>query len=137
MPTVEAPYLIDFPALGDASIGYLSVADLAGELPFVARRVFWTWATPTSVTRGRHAHLTTEVVLVAVSGAIHVATESAGGDTVEFRLDSPARGLYLPPRCWRTMSYSPSAVQLAFASTPYSADDYIRSYEAFRALGDS
>jgi hypothetical protein len=75
-------------------------------------------------------------VLVAVSGEIEVRTEVPGGGSAAFTLDRPDRGLYLPPLCWRVMSYSPAAVQLAFASTPYAAEDYIRSYDAFRALSE-
>ena len=103
-------------------------------MPFEVKRVFWTYGTPPDVTRGGHAHYRTETVLVAVSGRIVVSTALVGGAPVEFVLDTPSRGLYLPPRCWRTMKYTASAVQIAFESTDYSAEDYIRSLDDFRGM---
>jgi len=51
------------------------------------------------------------------------------------RLDSPCTGLYLPPMTWGVQyKYTEDAVLLVFASHPYEAGDYIRSYEEFRSL---
>jgi len=128
------PRVIEFPSIGDASTGILTVAALYRDIPFAVRRVFWTYGTPPDVTRGRHAHYRTETVLVAVSGKIIVSTEFPGGELEKFTLDSPARGLYLPPLCWRTMRYTASAVQVTFESEDYSDEDYIRSLDDFRAM---
>jgi len=130
------PRVIEFRPFGDASTGILTVAALQRDIPFAVRRVFWTYGTPPDVTRGRHAHHRTESVLVAVSGTVIVSTELPGGELEEFTLDSPHRGLYLPPLCWRTMRYTASAVQVAFESEDYSDEDYIRSLDHFRAMGD-
>ena len=129
--------MIEFVPIGDASTGFLTVAALQGDIPFKVRRVFWTYSTPPDVTRGGHAHYRTETVLVAVSGKIVVSTELVGGALVEFVLDTPSRGLYLPPLCWRTMKYTVSAVQIAFESTEYSEEDYIFSMDDFRAMRNS
>jgi hypothetical protein len=130
------PRVIEFPQFGDASTGILTVAALQRVMPFAVTRVFWTYGTPPDVTRGRHAHYRTETVLVAVSGRIVVSTELPGGELEEFTLDSPDRGVYLPPLCWRTMRYTDSAVQVAFESNDYINEDYIRSLDDFRAMGD-
>ncbi len=131
---VSKPRVIEFVPIGDASTGFLTVAALRRDMPFEVKRVFWTYGTPPDVTRGGHAHYRTETVLVAVSGRIVVSTELVGGAPVEFVLDTPSRGLYLPPRCWRTMKYTASAVQIAFESTDYSAEDYIHSLDEFRSM---
>lgn len=125
------PYLLDFAKLGAPDIGYISVGEAPG-LPFAVRRVFWTYYTPESILRGRHAHHRTEQVLVAVTGRIIVTTELADGALQTFRLEHPAVGLYVPPGCWHTMQYSPATVQLVLASTTFDAADYIRDYEEFR-----
>ena len=130
------PRVIEFPSFGDASTGILTVADLQRDIPFEVRRVFWTYGTPPNVTRGRHAHYRTETLLVAVSGRIVVSTELPDGELEEFILDSPDQGLYLPPLCWHTMRYTGSAVQVAFESNDYINEDYIRSLDDFRAMGD-
>ncbi|HEX8507112.1 MAG TPA: FdtA/QdtA family cupin domain-containing protein [Hymenobacter sp.] len=127
------PYLIQFPKLGTPDIGYISVGESAKDpLPFAVQRVFWTYYTPESIVRGRHAHRRTEQVLIAVSGRIIVTTELANGDIQIFRLEDPFVGLYVPPYAWHTMQYSHTAVQLILASQPYAEDDYIRDFEVFR-----
>ena len=133
MTDYTAPYLIEFPKLGSPGIGYISVGENdKALLPFAVQRVFWTYYTPESIVRGRHAHHQTEQILVAVAGRITVTTEMANGDIQLFRLEDPNVGLYVPPSAWHTMQYSHTAVQLVLASHPYIEGDYIRDYKAFR-----
>ncbi|MBJ6108303.1 FdtA/QdtA family cupin domain-containing protein [Hymenobacter sp. BT523] len=133
MADYPAPHLIHFPKLGDPGIGYISVGEnVQDSLPFAVQRVFWTYYTPESIVRGRHAHHRTEQVLIAVAGRIIVTTELADGDIQIHRLEDPYVGLYIPPCAWHTMQYSHTAVQLALASQPYREDDYIRDYDTFR-----
>jgi mannose-6-phosphate isomerase-like protein (cupin superfamily) len=134
MSSLVTPYLIELPKLGNPSIGYISVSEQQRQLPFVAERVFWTYYTPESIVRGRHAHHITEQVLVAVAGRIIVTTEMPDGTVSVFRLEDPNTGVYIPPHAWHTMQYSHTAVQLAFASTAYDEADYIRSYDDFRRI---
>ncbi len=132
---MQDPILIQFPKLGEPNTGYISVADeLQPHVPFPVRRIFWTYYTPESIVRGRHAHYQTEQVLVAVAGRITVTTESADGLIQTFRLEDPHVGLYVPPHVWHTMQYSHSAVQLVLASQPYEESDYIRSYDKFHEV---
>ena len=128
------PYLISFPKLGDSSIGYISVTEQARLVPFEVRRIFWTYYTPESIVRGRHAHHQTEQVLIAAAGRITVTTELADGSSEIFRLEDPNMGLYVPPHAWHTMQYSHSAVQLVLASSVYEEADYIRKYEDFKRI---
>ncbi|RYU76066.1 sugar 3,4-ketoisomerase [Hymenobacter persicinus] len=129
---MRKPYLLDFPKLGRADVGYMAVLDGPGVLPFEVKRLFWTYDTPEMIVRGRHAHHQTEQVLVAVAGRILVTTEMPDGEIQLFVLDSPQQGLYVPAHAWHTMQYSRAAVQLVLASTPYSEPDYIRDYATFK-----
>lgn len=131
---MKHPYLIEFPKLGAPEIGYISVTEQLKQMPFEVQRTFWTYYTPESIVRGRHAHFRTEQVLVAVSGRIIVTTELPDGTVEVHRLEDPHVGLYVPPHAWHTMQYSHSAVQLVFASLPYDEQDYIRQYEKFREV---
>jgi dTDP-4-dehydrorhamnose 3,5-epimerase-like enzyme len=126
----ESPCIINFKSIGQWEIGYISVAD-SESMPFPIKRVFWSYYTPHHITRGRHAHRKLEQVLVAVSGIIKVKTESRSGDKQEFILDSPSKGLYLPPPFWHVMEFSHNAVLMCLASTPYDESDYIREYDNF------
>jgi dTDP-4-dehydrorhamnose 3,5-epimerase-like enzyme len=128
------PYIIDFSKHGDSSIGYISVAEIEKHIPYDIERIFWTYYTPESIVRGRHAHHKTEQVLLAVAGRIVVTTELANGETNVFTLDKPNVGVYIPPHAWHTMQYSHNAVQLVLASTVYDEKDYIRSYDEFKKI---
>lgn len=135
MQSYKEPHIIDFSKLGDTTIGYISIAQWnSPPLPFDLRRVFWTYHTPESIVRGRHAHYSTEQVLIAVSGRIVVTTESVDGNVHSFVLDRPDKGLYIPPNVWHTMQYAHTAVQLVFASTEFSEKDYIRDYSKFKEV---
>ena len=131
--TYKQPHLIKFTGIGDSQVGYISVAQNNG-LPFKVERMFWTYYTPESITRGRHAHHKTEQLLIAVAGKIIVRTEAATGETMEFVLERPDEGVYIPPNVWHTMQYSHTAVQLVLASTPYDASDYIRDFDRFKEV---
>lgn len=127
------PRVLSLPKLGAPDIGYITVLESGNYLPFTIARTFWTYYTPESIVRGRHAHYRTEQVLVALAGRIIVTTEQADGTLETFRLESPDTGLYVPPSVWHTMQYSHTAVQLVLASTTYEESDYIRDFEHFRA----
>jgi len=130
----DEPKILPFQVRGSGAEGYLTVAAVQQDIPFVIRRVFWTYFTPQDISRGRHAHYKTEMVLVAVHGQIRLSAELLHGGSFDFVLDKPTEGLYLPPLCWHTMTYSRDAVQVVLASTDYDAADYIRDYAVFRSL---
>jgi dTDP-4-dehydrorhamnose 3,5-epimerase-like enzyme len=126
------PHLIDLNRIGDLETGYITVPS-PNQLPFEVKRFFWTYFTPESIVRGRHAHHKTEQILIAVSGRIIVVTEIED-EVMTFVLEKPNVGLYVPPNAWHTMQYSHNAVQFAFTSTFYDADDYIRDYNVFKKV---
>lgn len=130
----QKPYTLELPMLGDSSIGYLSIVDFKDMLPFEPLRIYWTYFTPESIVRGRHAHHKTEQILLAVSGIILVNIETMDGELYTYKLDKPNMGVYLPPLTWHTMQYSHAAVQLIIASTSYDESDYIRDYTVFETL---
>jgi dTDP-4-dehydrorhamnose 3,5-epimerase-like enzyme len=133
MKEYTKPYLVEFPKIGDSTVGFISIAESTGNIPFEIKRVFWTYFTPESVVRGRHAHHQTEQILLAIAGRIIVTTETRDGEIQTFILDRPNVGVYIPPEAWHTMQYSHVAVQMVLTSTHYDENDYIRNYETFRA----
>ncbi|SNR69794.1 MULTISPECIES: sugar 3,4-ketoisomerase [Hymenobacter] len=128
------PHLITFPTTGESGTGYIAVAEAGASIPFTTQRSYWTYFTPESIVRGRHAHYRTEQVLVAVAGRIVVLTEMPNQELQTFVLEKPNVGVYIPPYCWHTMQYSHNAVQLVLASTLYEEADYIREYAEFKRL---
>lgn len=128
------PYLIQFNTHGELASGYLAVAQIEQDIPFEIKRVFWTYFTPQSVIRGRHAHYQTSMVLIAVHGKIELRTEMLDGQKQQFILDRPDVGVYMPSLTWHTMKYSHDAVQVVITDTVYQPADYIRNYEDFEGL---
>jgi hypothetical protein len=125
--------LINFSMHGDSRTGYIGVYENHPNMPFLVKRVFWTFDTPEEILRGRHAHLLTEQILIALNGIIHVTTETPQGKVEIFTLDNPSTGLYVPANCWHTMQYNEKAIQLVLASTTFDEADYIRDYATYKA----
>ena len=133
MKSYNQPHVVPLPKLGESATGYITVGD-SNMVPFSIKRTFWTYYTPESIVRGRHAHHQTEQFLIAVCGKIIVNTETADKQIQTFVLSDPTQGLYIPPNVWHTMQYSHNAVQLVLASTDYDEKDYIRNYDDFLSI---
>lgn len=127
---ISSPQKITLNKHGAPVIGYLT-APTAAEIPFTVKRVFWTYFTPERITRGRHAHKKTTIVVFALTGKITIATEMLDGTKKTFVLDKPNVGLLIPPMVWHTQRYSHTAIQIALASHPYNEKEYIRDYKEF------
>ncbi|MFN3020959.1 sugar 3,4-ketoisomerase [Chryseobacterium sp. TY3] len=132
MDNNNIPHLIEFPKIGKPELGFISVAEKAN-LPFVPKRIYWTYFTPEDVERGGHSHFDLHQILIAVSGKIEVTTELLDGQKETFILEKPNVGLFIPKMCWRTMKYTHNAVQMCIASNEYDENDYIRDYQIFLA----
>jgi WxcM-like, C-terminal len=124
--------IIEFPALGKSSLGFISVAEESINVPFEIKRVYWTYFTPNDVQRGGHAHKELQQIIFAVSGVIYCTTEDSSGNKERFILDKPHLGLYMPTYTWGDIRFSHSAVLLCLASDIYKEDDYIRDYQEFQ-----
>lgn len=111
--------------------GALNVLEIAKEMPFECKRVFWTYTIPRGSVRGEHAHILCEEFLVSVSGIVTVKVDN-GVNQDEIVLDSPSKGIHLPAGCWTEQyGHSEDSVLLVLASRPYEDEDYIRTYDEF------
>lgn len=130
MKDYTSPFLIEFPKIGSPALGYISVAENEN-LPFIPKRIYWTYFTPEEIERGGHSHYDLQQILIAVAGRIQVTTQLLSGKKETFILEKPNVGLYIPKMCWRDMKYSHNAVQICVASIEYDEKDYIRDYAEF------
>lgn len=111
--------------------GVLTAIEVGREIAFEVRRIFYMH--DVVAPRGAHAHRDTEQLLVATSGSFQVVL-SDGTDEDSYRLDTPVRGLYVPPMVWVDLhDFSPEAVCLVLASTSYRPERTIRSRDAYLA----
>lgn len=125
--------LLDLPTFSDAR-GSITIAEGGAALPFDPVRARWIYHVPADARRGGHAHRRTEQLFVAVAGEVDVLVDD-GRERRTVRLDSPARGLHVPPLVWvETGRFSPGAICLLLASTRFDEADYIRDRGELDAL---
>jgi len=114
--------------------GALTVGEFPRDIPFHPKRFFLVFNIPSEKTRGEHAHYQCHQYLVCVKGSCAIVVDD-GQKRAEILLDSPDKGIYLPPLTWGIQyKYSHDAVLLVFASDYYDASDYIRDYDEFCQL---
>ncbi len=130
--------------LGEATIHHLPKAvDLRGSLvfgeelrhvPFEVKRYFLVFDVQSEHIRGEHAHRRLHQFLVCVAGRCNVVTDD-GVTRHEVVLDSPSKGVHIPPMVWATQyKFSRDAVLLVLASEYYDASEYIRDYYEYLGL---
>lgn len=125
--------LVDVP-LHDDLRGSLAAAELEDLLPFVPKRYFIVFDVPSQHVRGEHAHHRCWQYLTCLSGEVSVHLDD-GRRRAEVHLDTPGRGVVIPPLVWASQfNYSLDATLLVLASHGYDTDDYIRAYDEFLAL---
>ena len=125
--------LQEMPVFSDIR-GSLTVGNFGAEIPFVPARYFMVHSVPSRETRGEHAHRACHQFLLCVAGSVRVLADR-GDFRTDVLLDSPEKGLHLPPMTWGTQyDYSENAVLLVFASHQYDPADYIRDYAEFLGL---
>lgn len=106
--------------------GNLTVIE--NEIPFAVKRLFYIYDVDDSV-RGGHRHKTTIQAAICIHGSCIVSNNN-GKEKEDFLLDHPRKCLILNPEDWHTMHrFTPDAVLLVLASTPFDASDYI--YEPY------
>jgi acetyltransferase-like isoleucine patch superfamily enzyme len=122
-----------FPLIPDMR-GSLTVGEFGKYIPFIPKRYFMVFDVPSKETRGEHAHRTCHQFLICLKGSCSVLADD-GVNRTEVVLDSPEKGIYLPPMVWGVQyKYTQDALLLVFASDYYDAADYIRSYSEFIQL---
>ena len=121
--------LIDFPEVPD-SRGCLSIAERSS-LPFEVKRVFWIYDIAEGQTRGGHAHVSCEEVVIAVCGSFDMYVDD-GKTSKEVRMDSPSKGIYIRKGVWcELLNFSPGTICVVMASEPYNPEGYINDYKEF------
>lgn len=120
-------------ATHDAKRGRLVSLEAGKDIPFAIKRVYYIDQSDRSITRGKHAHLRGEEVLVCVRGSCTLTLED-GRSTREFKLDRPDRGLHVGPLQWEEFRLSSDTVLLVLANTTYDRADYIEDHAAFLDL---
>lgn len=103
--------------------GHLTVVEK--EIPFDIKRVYYIYGVSSGSVRGRHRHYTTVHALVCLQGSCEIYVND-GLKKETFLLDTPDRGLLLPPEDWHSMyNFTNDAILLVLASEYYDPGEYI------------
>ncbi len=107
-------------------------------VPFQIARLFTLSGVAPGGERGNHAHRACSQLVVCLAGRAGVRVDD-GHDERTVTLDTPARGVLIPPGLWTVVTFHCAAtVVLVFCDRPYDAGDYIRDRAEFlRAQGKS
>lgn len=126
--------LIQFPKIQDPR-GNLTFLQHADQVPFVIKRVFWTYDVPGGERRGGHSYKTQQEIIIALSGAFDVVITDAEGAEERFHMNRSYYGLYLPANTWRHMeNFSTNSLGLHLSSSVFESGEYIRDFEDFKRL---
>lgn len=123
--------MIDLPKISNVR-GNLTFIEGKTHIPFDIKRVYYLYDVPGGETRGGHAHIGTEQVMIAVSGSFDVVLENGRNARRVVTLNRSYYGLLISKMTWRELeNFSSGAVCLVLASTRYDEGDYLRDYEDF------
>ncbi|OGR87973.1 MAG: hypothetical protein A3J74_03620 [Elusimicrobia bacterium RIFCSPHIGHO2_02_FULL_57_9] len=129
-PSITAVKLYDIRNYPDVN-GNLAFIEETRDIPFAIKRIFYVYGVHPGDIRGQHAHRRCKQFLICVNGTVTVTCDD-GRQKQAFTLDSPLRGLYIPPRIWAEQSYAGSDTMLVVLTDKYFAEsDYIRDYKRF------
>ncbi len=123
--------VIELPKIHNRA-GNITIIDHKDQLlPFEVKRIYYLYDVPSGETRGGHAHLKLQQLIIAASGSFDV-TINDGKIKRTITLNRPNYGLYITPGIWRDLgNFSAGSICLVLASEKYDEEDYIRSYEDF------
>jgi len=111
------------------------VAEEAEDIPFTVRRVYWICSGNEVSEHGNHAHLNPEQVLVAVSGTVRVEVTDRDGTKGQFLLDSPDKGLFIPPEHWLLVRMDARSTLLCLSSHAYDQQETVSDLNEFLSAG--
>jgi hypothetical protein len=111
--------------------GNLIPIELTTDIPFDVKRIFYVYGVEDQNDRGKHAHHTTEQVLICIKGTVEVRCK----DSVDIRrwiLNSPGKALYVPNLIWDEQIYfDRDSILLVLSNTSYDKNDYIDDWHEF------
>lgn len=111
--------------------GNLTPLEGARDIPFDIARVYYLYDVPGGESRGGHAHIDLQQLIVSVMGSFDVVLDD-GASRRRVTLNRAYHGLYVPRLIWRDIeNFSSGGVCLVVASLPYAETDYIRDYADF------
>lgn len=112
--------------------GNLTAVSNGNQIPFDVKRIYYLYDVPGGVSRGGHAHIELQQLVVALSGSFDITLDD-GSAKRTFQLSWPNMGLLIPSGIWRELdNFSSGSICMVLASHEYEEEDYIRDYHSFK-----
>lgn len=117
-------FIFDIKTVNDPR-GCLSSIEETIDIPIEIKRIFYMHHVVTD--RGGHAHIDTDQVIIAMSGAFKIRLFD-GIITEDYVMDDCSKGLYVPRLTFTDLyDFSPDAVCLVLANTHYDMGKSLRN----------
>lgn len=114
--------------------GNLSFIESNNQIPFKIQRTYWIYDVPGGESRGGHAFVENEELIIALSGSFDIVIDN-GRTKKTINMNRSYYGLYIPTMNWRELiNFSTNSLALILSSTSYNEKDYIRDYGRFKEL---
>jgi hypothetical protein len=111
--------------------GSMKVLSCGRELPFEAKRVFFSFDSACASVRGNHAHVYSREAFVCLQGSAEMTVDD-GRKTYALTLHDPGELLIVEPMTWIKLEhYSADCIMLVLSDSLYSQADNIGDYDAF------
>ena len=111
--------------------GNLTAVTNGSQIPFDVKRIYYLYDVPGGLSRGGHAHIELQQLVVALSGSFDITLDD-GNAKRTFQLSRPNMGLLIPSGLWRELNnFSSGSICLVLASHEYEEGDYIRDYNVY------
>ena len=112
--------------------GNLTAVTNGNHIPFDVKRIYYLYDVPGGLSRGGHAHIDLQQLVVALSGSFDITLDD-GNAKRTFHLSRPNTGLIIPSGLWRELNnFSSGSICMVLASELYSEKDYLRNYDEFK-----
>ncbi len=122
--------IINLPKIEDPR-GNLSFIEEENHIPFKIERTYWIYDVPGGQTRGGHAFLKQQELIIALSGSFDILIDD-GIEQKTFSFNRSYYSIYIPSGLWRKMeNFSTNSLAMVISSTSYDEYDYIREYSDF------
>jgi len=111
--------------------GNLTTVSNSNQIPFDVKRIYYLYDVPGGLSRGGHAHIDLQQLVVALSGSFDITLDDGNAKRI-FQLSRPNFGLLIPSGLWRELNnFSSGSICMVLASGIYEESDYIRTYADF------
>ena len=112
--------------------GILTQVQENDQIPFKIKRIFYILKTKNKAFRGCHAHKKQSQILICLQGTVTFTVYKSKNVKKRYKLKSPSRGLFIPPKIWvDKIFFGKNAILLVLANGLYNETDYIRNFKNF------